>query len=261
MSQAAARSSPSLLTLVINLDRSPQRWQRVSAQLQAQGLAFERLSAVDARAFTPEQQAQLDVAAFHRLHGMEPLPGELGCYLSHVKAMTHFLASPAEFALVLEDDITLTERLPAALAGLLAHPDRWDMVKLSGVHSGTPQPVLPLAEGQQLAVMLTRCTGSSAYVVNRRAARAYVQGLLPMQLPFDHVFDRGWQFGLKVRLLLPLPCVHGDDGGSTILASGGGRAKFHWRRRWPTYAFRVRASLRRLAYGLHHWALERVAKG
>ena len=146
MSQAAARSSPSLLTLVINLDRSPQRWQRVSAQLQAQGLAFERLSAVDARAFTPEQQAQLDVAAFHRLHGMEPLPGELGCYLSHLKVMRLFLASPAEFAVILEDDVLLTPQLPAAMAGLAACPQRWDMVKLSGIHSGTPQKVLEVVD-------------------------------------------------------------------------------------------------------------------
>jgi glycosyl transferase family 25 len=253
-----------LLTLVINLDRSPQRWQRVSAQLHALGLAYERLPAVDARAFTPEQQAQLDVPGFHRLHGMEPLGGELGCYLSHVKVMQRLLASPAQYALVLEDDVTVTERLPAALAGLLAHPQRWDMVKLSAVHSGTPQPVLQVAPGQQLAVMLSRCTGSSAYLVNRRAAQAYVQGLLPMRLPYDHVFDRGWQFGLKVRLLTPTPCVHGEDdaGASTILGSGGGRRpKFAWHRRLPTYAFRMGASLRRLAYGLQHWALARWAKG
>lgn len=260
---SSARALPGLVTLVVNLDRSPQRWQRVSAQLQALGLPYQRLSAVDARAFTPEQQVLLDVPAFHRLHGMPPLPGELGCYLSHVKAMQQFLDSSADCAMVLEDDITLTERLPAALAGLLAHPGRWDMVKLSGVHSGTPQPVLAVAPGQQLAVMLTRCTGSSAYLVNRRAAQAYVQGLLPMQLPYDHVFDRGWQFGLKVRMVTPLPCVHGEEeGGSTILGTGGARrAKFPWHQRLPTYAFRIGASLRRLGHGLHQWAAERFAKG
>ena len=35
--------------------------------------------------------------------------------------------------------------------------------------------------------MLSRCTGASAYLVNRLAAQAYVEGLLPMQLPYDHV--------------------------------------------------------------------------
>ena len=49
------------------------------------------------------------------------------------------------------------------------------MVKLSAVHSGTPVPYLEVAPGHRLAVMLSRCTGASAYVVNRRAAEAYLK--------------------------------------------------------------------------------------
>lgn len=240
-----------LRTWVINLDRAPERWAAVSAQLQALQLPFERLPAVDARRFTAEQQAQLDEATFRRRHGMTPLPGELGCYLSHVEAMHRLLASDAEFGLVLEDDVQLTERLPAALAGLIEHADRWDMVKLSAVHSGTPQPYLEVAPGQFLAVMLSRCTGSSAYLMNRRAAAAYARGLLPMQLPYDHVFDQGWRFGLKVRLLTPTPCLHDAGTPSTIGAPGSGPSrKFHWTRRLPAHGWRLGNELRRLLYGL-----------
>lgn len=248
-----------LLTLVINLDRAPERLARITGQLQTLGLAFERLPAVDARAFTPEQQAALDVPAYRRKHGMEPLGGELGCYLSHVEAMRRLLASPARFALVLEDDVLVTERLPAALRGLMQHAARWDMVKLSAVHSGTPQPVLEVAPGQHLAVMLSRCTGSSAYLINRRAAEAYARGLLPMSLPYDHVFDQGWRFGLKVRLLTPTPCIHDEDTASTIgtPASAPSR-KFPWTRRLPTYAYRLRNESRRVAYGVTQWAAEKL---
>ena len=240
-----------LQTWVINLDRAPERMERVAAQLRRVGLPFERLPAVDARAFTPAQQAALDVEAFRRRHGMEPLPGELGCYLSHVEAMQRLLRSDARFALVLEDDVIVTDRLPAALRGLLAHADRWDMVKLSGVHSGTPQRVLEVAPGQWLSVMLSRCTCSSAYVMNRRAAQAYADGLLPMQLPYDHVFDQGWRFGLKVRMLSPFPCDHDQDTASTIAAPAAAPSrKFHWTRRLPAYAYRVGNEWRRLVYGL-----------
>jgi glycosyl transferase family 25 len=78
------------------------------------------------------------------------------------------------------------------------------------VHRGTPVPYLEVAPGHQLAVMLSRCTGSSAYLMNRRAATAYAQGLLPMSLPYDHVFDQGWRFGLKFRLVTPTPCGHDE---------------------------------------------------
>lgn len=249
----------SMQTWVINLDRAPERWARISARLQALGLPFTRLAAVDARAFTPAQAAALDVAAYRRRHGKEPVPGELGCYLSHVEAMRRFLDSGEAMALVLEDDVQPLGSLPAVLEGLAAHADRWDMVKLSAVHSGTPVPVLDLAPGHQLAVMLSRCTGSSAYALNRRAAEAYLKGLLPMSLPYDHVFDQGWRFGLKVRLVTPTPCHHDDQVATTIAAPAGSR-KFHWTRRLPTYAWRLGNESRRVAYGLTQWAAETLGR-
>ena len=247
-----------LQTWVINLDRAPERLHRITAQLGRLELDFERLAAVDARAMSPAQEALLDHSAYRRKHGMEPLLGELGCYLSHVEVMRRMLASKAEFGLVLEDDVLLTERLPAALRGLIAHADRWDMVKLSAVHSGTPQRLLEVAPGQHLAVMLSRCTGSSAYLINRRAAQAYVDGLLPMSLPYDHVFDQGWTFGLKVRLLTPTPCVHDEVAASMISApSQAPSRKFAWRQRLPTYGYRLRNEWRRVMYGFKSLRLER----
>ncbi len=253
-----------LQTWVINLDRAPERLARISAQLQALGLPYTRLPAVDARALKPEQNAALDEAAYRRKHGMTPVLGELGCYLSHVEAMRRFLDSDAAVALILEDDVLLLSSLPAVLQGLMAHPGRWDMVKLSAVHSGTPVKVLPLSPGpapqHHLAVMLSRCTGSSAYLVNRRAAQAYLReprGLLPMQLPYDHVFDQGWRFGLKVRLVTPTPCGHDSEIASTIVAPPGASRKFKWTQRLPTYAYRLGNEGRRLVYGLVQTLRER----
>ena len=250
-----------LQTWVINLDRAPERLARVQAQLHQLGLAYTRLPAVDARALRPEQRAELDEPAYRRRHGMSPVLGELGCYLSHVEVMRAFLGSSATCALVLEDDVLLQPTLPAVLRALMANPRRWDMVKLSGVHAGTPVPVLALAPGHALAVMLSRCTGSSAYLINRRAAESYLRGggagLLPMRLPYDHVFDQGWRFGLKVRLVTPRPCGHDQDIATTIVTPAGMRRKFHWTKRLPAFAYRLRNEAQRLAYGLRQLLRER----
>jgi glycosyl transferase, family 25 len=249
-------------TWVINLDRAPDRLAGISAQLDRLGLPWTRLAAVDARHFSAAQKAQLDESGFGRRHGMTPLAGELGCYLSHIEVMRSFLASDARIAVVLEDDAKLHASLPAALAALARHAERWDVVKLSGVHSGTPVPYLDLAAGHRLAVMLSKCTGSSAYAMNRRAAEAYLdprRGLLPMQLPYDHAFDRGWRYGLKFRLVVPTPCGHDDQIASTIgtPASAPSR-KFKGLKRLPTHLWRLGNELQRLAYGLRSVLTEKL---
>jgi glycosyl transferase, family 25 len=187
------------------------------------------------------------------------VPGEIGCYLSHVEVMREFIASDAAFALVFEDDALLHDSLPDVLGALLANPGRWDVVKLSAVHSGTPVPVLDLVRGHKLAVMLSRCTGASAYLVNRRAGEAYLRrdgGLLPMELPYDHVYDRGWDLGLKVRLVTPTPCTHDEKIPTTIEMPRDNR-KFHWTRRLPAFRWRIASELQRVVYGIKHSLRER----
>lgn len=244
-----------LHTWVINLDRSPERLAVISAALDRLGMPWTRHRAVDARALTPEQSRQLDADTFRRWHGMEPALGEVGCYLSHVEVMQAFLQTDKDFAVILEDDAQLTPRLPGVLAALQAHADRWDMVKLSAVHSGTPQACLRLDGETDLAVMLTRCTGSSAYVINRHAAEVYLRGLLPIQLPYDHVFDQGWTFDLRVRMISPPPIGHPQDNETTIVVTKS--RKFPWHQRLTTHLVRARNELRRVRYALREMRNER----
>ena len=249
-----------LHTWVINLDKDVERLQRITQQLGPTGLAWTRISAVYGRDLPEaDRQRLLDSAAYRRKHGMEPALGELGCYLSHVAVMRALLASSHRYALVLEDDVLLTPALLPVLQGLLRHAGRWDMVKLSQVHSGSPQPCLELAPGHRLAVMLSRCTGSSAYIVNRKAAQAYVAepgGLLPMSLPYDHVFDQGWTFGLQVRMVTPTPCIH-DEEIATTITTGGASRKFPGWQRLPAHAYRLGNELKRVRYGLAETLRER----
>lgn len=256
----APSGTEDVLTLVINLDRSPDRLERIGQRLQALGIDWQRLPAVDGAALDGEGRRALDERGYRRLHGSTPKLGELGCYLSHLRAMRTFLASDARFALILEDDVQPSQRLPAVVEALTQVADQWDMVKLSKVHRGTPVSVYALGHGATLDVMLTRCTGSSAYIVNRRAAQAYLDKLLPMTLPYDHVFDRGWQLGLKVRLVSPPPCRHDEEVASTIAPQPGGlrgaRTKPRWYLRLPAFRHRAATELRRFGSGL--WTVLRA---
>jgi glycosyl transferase family 25 len=245
--------TPSFLTLVINLDRAHDRMSQLAHRLQVLGLCWERVPAVDGQAIDWSHPRHLDLDDFHRRHGKSPLSGEVGCYLSHVKAMQAFLASTASYALILEDDIQLKDDLMTVLRRLEDCPQEWDLVKLSGVHRGTPVKLQTLDEAHDLVVMLSKCTGASAYVLNRRAAEAFVPALLPMRIPFDHEFDRAWHWKIKTRAVLPFPCVHDQMVASTINYEDRPRRRFAWYRRLPAYAWRLGNAWCQLRYGLGQW--------
>lgn len=242
-----------ILILVINLDRAPERLSKITAQLEKLGLPWERVPAVDGKTLSMEDQSLLDTDGFGKRHGKSPLPGELGCYVSHVHAFQRFAASTASYALILEDDVELRADLPDALKMSLEHADTWDILKLSGVHHGTPITTAKLEKGFRMVSMLSKCTGASAYLVNRRAVNRMKDDLLPMRVPFDHEFDRGWHWKIKVRYLLPYPCQHDEMVSSTINLDGVKGRRFHWIKRLPAFAWRFNNASRRLVYSVLAW--------
>lgn len=244
-----------LLVLAINLDRSPERLRNVAGQLDVLGLPWQRLPATDGKSLSMEDVTLIDVSEFRRKHGKEPLPGELGCYLSHVRALQAFMATEKSAVLVLEDDVQLGADLPSVLRNLRSVADQWDVVKLSGIHSGTPLSLRPLGLGYRLAVGLSRYTGASCYLVNRQAAEAYLRDLLPMTLPYDHEYDRAWSRNMRIRMVVPAPCQHSFEMGSDLHPRTVLRPNFHWTKRLSTFRWRLGNELRRLFHGLFQWFL------
>ena len=94
-----------IATYLINLDGSSERLASATAQLQQHGIAFERISAVDGRKIPTTELEQLyDKKRAIAYMGRDLSPGEIGCYLSHIKAIQAFLASNADIGVILEDD-------------------------------------------------------------------------------------------------------------------------------------------------------------
>jgi GR25 family glycosyltransferase involved in LPS biosynthesis len=77
----------------INLDRSPERKERMEKMFQQFKLDFTRVQAIDGKQLTSWDQ---------RLN-----PYEQGCTLSHLKAIEEFYQSGEEMAIICEDDMTM----------------------------------------------------------------------------------------------------------------------------------------------------------
>ncbi len=243
----------------VNLDRSADRRTSMEASLDALGLPFTRVPAVDGSRLTFPIPG-VDRALYRRAHGREVRLAEVGCYLSHLKVMQTFLSTPYAYAMVLEDDAVVTSdavRLPDALTSPGIR-DTWDVVKFEAHHPSAGLPIRRLFGAYRLCALAMRPTGSAAYLVNRKAAAAYLAHLLPMRVPYDHAFDRGWAMGLKVRAVMPLP-IRPDGGLSTISTPDAPHVKVKLWRKAPTLMWRTGTETMRVVSALHAWAFPKRA--
>jgi glycosyl transferase family 25 len=239
-----------LKTFVINLDRSPQRLSIVNERAKRVSLDVERVAGINGRELDLTTLAEVDIRGYQHWHGKRLNPNEVGCYLSHIKAMRAFLLSEAEYGLILEDDVDFPDDFHDLLQTLISVNVHWDIVKLSSFHSGTPIPIESLDGMRKLAVPLSRHMNANSILYNRKAAARLIQKLLPMRLPFDHALERAWLFGLKLRVVSPSPCL-----ADTGLPSDIGYTenfKFPVYKRLGCFCFRTRTELSRVLFGLFH---------
>lgn len=238
---------------VINLDRDTVRMATIARNLAGLGLDYERIPAVLGREL-PDPGSYVDTKGYPRHnHADQPRPGEVGCYLSHIKAMRRLLETDSPCALILEDDVELLPETRGCLEAL-ARRDDWDMVKLFCFHRGTPFRLSEVAHGRHLCVHLTRTTSAAAYMVNRRAAERLVAGLLPMREQIDHAHDRPWETGLRIRGLRPMAARLSETALITTIENGPaqsstakGRGK---KRSFRLLARRALKEVRRFLWGL-----------
>ena len=229
-----------LPVFVINLDRHPDRWAKMSEQLDRLGIEATRIPAIDGRALPAGCELHITTA-------------EYACVLSHRKALETFLATGALAALILEDDAELASDTPETIRSADWWPEGYGLIKL-GSHNN---PTMPLKvaragwspTGRTLHELSKAGVGTFAYLVDRAAARIVLDNAAS-RLPMDHVlFDvRNSALARRLRPLQVVPAAARHPGAdSDIEVSRLARRAKYGRRRLPrgTLAFRLRALLLR----------------
>lgn len=246
---------PGLMVLLINLSRSTDRLARMQLRLQALGLDYERLEAVDGRARWDELLPTVDVPAFERHVGRDVLPGEIGCYHSHLQAWQRFLASDANTLLVLEDDIVFADDFMPALRIALQGAAHWDMLKLAKIRA--KQPVCQgLLGAYRLNAYIGAATGFGAYLIQRQTAQRLLPALLPVRAPIDRELEQVHRHDIRHFGLEPFPAQPRDEGQSTITGQNFSAVKrYPLSRRWTKYAEQASNLLGRILYLLRRHRL------
>jgi glycosyl transferase, family 25 len=238
---------------VINLDRDVERMASLAGSLRGLNLTYIRVSAVLGKE-VPNWEQLVDAKLYGARNRLPmPRPGEVGCYLSHLKAMEEFLRTDAPWCVILEDDV---EVLPACVPVLaaLGEKDDWDLAKLFCFHSGMPVRKRALTPTHQLVVHLTRTTSSAAYAVNRRAAETMLKSMRPITEQVDHALDRPWETGLRVRGVRPLPIILAPVSATTTIGyddRSNRNLPFH--RAYKLFLSRAEKEARRFIKAISEW--------
>ncbi|MBW7922798.1 MAG: glycosyltransferase family 25 protein [Rubellimicrobium sp.] len=233
-------------TFLINLDGSADRLQSATAQLNAAGIAFERVPAFDGRNLNPDQFPDYDAEAAIRYMGRPLRGGEIGCYLSHLSAARKVVESGAPFGMVLEDDLDLlpgfAEGVTLVLQWLAQGTNTWHLVHLApnrhkiyttlDTFSVAGQPH-DITRGHYFPMTTT------ALLWTRAGAQAFVANHRHITMPVDNYF-RHWQVR-ENRGLAVWPPLVATTGADSDIDDGAGRRERQGRH--PLYGWRKQRRL------------------
>lgn len=167
---------------VINLDSAQDRLAQFSGRLDKFGVPFTRWRAtsgdeLDASSFGIRPTADgIYISGFR-----EWSKNEAACGVSHVRLLQHIVRQGLPWAIVMEDDAVLLDRLPATLSEWKLPPDA-DIVLLND--RVTTGPVShgdkPYAYGR-----VTGGAGTDGYLISLAGAHALLHVLNPLRDPLD----------------------------------------------------------------------------
>jgi glycosyl transferase, family 25 len=222
------------LIYVVNLVRDVARREWIQSELDKLHLVPTFIPAVMGRDLSLVERDDLyDATRNKRDYHSGLTAGEIGCYASHVLIWKQLLASGANWALVLEDDMSIAPELIEILQHVESELDaqQWDMIKLIG---RTREAVLASRSlGQHQLIRYRRVPSlTGAFLLSRAGASKLLATRVPFTRPVDVDLRFWWENDLRMFGITPYPCVEAPIGKQSSI---GMRAEkqlsgYRWRR-------------------------------
>lgn len=204
---------------VINLARNPERLERMQRLLDAKGLAFERLDAVDGKTLSEEEIARWSQ---RKPDGSLCLsPSEVGCMLSHRHAWEQIAAMETGHAVILEDDIHFSADAATFLKSGDWVPADAEIVKIETVRkwkTAVSKSSIPLEQEHSLAKLLGQHFGMAGYILTPRSANRLLNEMGSVHMAIDQIlFDPASALFSRMSIyqMMPALCIQDQFVGPT----------------------------------------------
>ncbi len=154
--------------ICINLDRRPDRWQRMQAEFARHGIeGVRRFAAVDG------SKVVLPASWNHSA-------GAYGCLLSHVGVVQEALAAGCQSVLIFEDDAVFDPEFNTKFASFMKEaPADWDLLYFGALHKDEPARVT------EHVYRITKANSTYAYALKRTVFEDFIE----INRRAEHVLD------------------------------------------------------------------------
>ena len=203
---------------VINLKRSPNRKANISGQLDALGLDYQFIEAVDGAQFTPYEIVEKygeQVFYTNTYNHQRMTLGSLGCLFSHIKFYELMIENNISIACVLEDDAELSPRLPEVLNAPVLQQVPWGTLLLGHYSmygksfnkgSETVYWKKKVCNGHYIARVAEFPFTTIGYLIKLSTAKKLLDLAYPIRMPADWVTGNTELVGDILRVITP-PCI------------------------------------------------------
>lgn len=240
---------------VISLNPDAENTRLLLSSLQMQGLDASVFAAIDGRRAMPALQGKErfnNVLAMIR-HGKTLTSSELGCYLSHFRAVKKAYEHDYSHLCVFEDDVVIEPTFADVLNAVVAK-DGLDIVRFMALRL---RPRKELGDIDGTGHILVRpkrgVVGAQAYILNRDGMKKFLDYAQTIYEPVDKLIDHSWLFGLKVYGVEPHTVYELEHESSITKVAGASVAGPQLWQRLVYHPVKLWFSLRRHSHLLRHY--------
>lgn len=172
--------------IVISLERAKERRESITAQLNALNIDAVIMDAVDGNTLSSEQLNKVINNPIGWRSGETFKPGEIGCIMSHIKAIKLAKENKWEHAIILEDDVVLSEDFEKGIKFLFKIiPGDWEHIFLGGhIYMSSPPVFQPSIMPSHFKI-----SGAYSYILRSSTYDLIIDELSKMEIPTDDVIE------------------------------------------------------------------------
>ncbi len=242
---------------VVSLAREANRRAMIKARLDATGVNYEIVDAVDGKAEIGEWQDKIRHDIAWRVYGRKLGPGECGCYFSHYRLWQR-IAKLDTPALILEDDAVWNDDFFGVIDELVNCKWEWDLVNLGGrsFSDETEKPkikttICELRNGSALVQCKKTQHYTMAYLVAPAGAAKLASHAIPMRIVADAYWNESWYHKVRHYNVLPSVAFHSEVETTIHRTTAKRSGRTFWIARSAWLNARIRSYRRRWFYFTH----------